>query len=283
MQFRIARRRVALVARLTPLAEGARRTLAAGGDLESVTSNISTSWSLTWKDAEAALESAKRCADQAAPEASFVWATLALAVLRLIEQDTSSLIRRVQRTLLQGSGHAKRLQGYAYMVRGAAAVELGRLDEAHQNLEAAHTAYAASRVGEREALEVNLRLVNLQLVREDWQQAEWLAESTLRRLDRVGNSADRGECTLLLAHAQFGMVRLEAALNSIGQVLGDTDSREHFIRARAYLLKARVELAYNQAQEASKDCDLARGLFIKIGNQRGLRDCDTVREMIGSA
>jgi len=283
MPSRIARERAARVDGLKPLAEKARRNLDAGGNLETVMGTISPPTSFSWKDAEAALLAAKNFGDEADPHASFAWATLALAILGLIERDAHGIVGRFQRRLLQGSRHGKRLEGYAYVVRGASAVELGRLDEAQEDLEAAHTAYSAARVGEREALQVNLRLVNLQLVRQDWQQAEWLAETTLHRLSRVGTSADRAECSLLLAHAQFGMGQLEATLDSIREALRNADSRESFIRARAYLLKARVELENNLPRDATDDLNAARALFLRIGNQRGLHDCETVRDRIEQA
>jgi tetratricopeptide (TPR) repeat protein len=169
------------------------------------------------------------------------------------------------------------------MLRGAALTGFGRFNEAQQDLETAHTAYSAARVGERETLQVNLRLVNLQLAREDWQQAEWLAETTLRRLDRVGTSADRSECTLLLAEAQFGMGRPDAALNNLGQVLVNTHDHDYLIRARAYLMKARVDLKYGGFREASEDCDSAHELFLKIGTQRGLRACEALKKQIENA
>jgi hypothetical protein len=111
------------------------------------------------------------------------------------------------------------------------------------------------------------------------QEAELRAETALHRLGPSGNSDDKGQCLLVIGHAQFEMRRLQAASESVDQILR-SESNASVLQAQAYLLKAMIEAQEDQVERASTDCIVALRLFREAGNQRGVRECMELRSRI---
>jgi tetratricopeptide (TPR) repeat protein len=248
----------------------------AAHDLEEVVSRVRRNVyrPMTWRDAEHALLVATGEFARDDAQSAYAWSTLALAVLQITQTDVSSIRSRLRRELVERSGHARKLEASARELRGAADTELGRFDVARDELERAHSLYQRARDadGEHRALRVSIRLAHLELLREHWQEAELRAETTLRRMSGWDAPADEGECILVIGHAQLGMRRLQAALNSSEQALTASKGKG-VLAAQAYLLKAMVELESGKTNNAVRDCQSARRLFDEAGNKRGIHDC----------
>jgi hypothetical protein len=113
----------------------------------------------------------------------------------------------------------------------------------------------------------------------NWQEAELRAEAAMHRIGPSGNKDDQGQCLLVIGHAQFEMRRLQAASESVDQILRSS-SNSSVLQAQAYLLKAMIETDADQLERASADCLAAMRLFQEAGNERGVRDCMELRSRI---
>lgn len=244
-----------------------------GDDLEEIASLIrrNAHGPLTRRDVEGALEIARRDLDKEDAQSSYIWSTLALAVLQIARSDISGIPGRIRRVLLEGSGHARDLEAFGHMLRGSAAAELGRFETARHQLERAKEAYSGSPDGDRLTARVNIRLARIELLGGNWQKAELIAEGVLHRMGDWGTADDKGECLRVIGAAQFGMGRLEAALDSATRILATANVRV-MLRAQAHLQKAIVELELDQLETALSDSQKAATLFDEAGDEHGIRD-----------
>lgn len=233
---------------------------------------------ITLRDVDRALAFAKDAFDGDDPHSTYSWSTLALVLLSMI-MNARGVSGRIRAALLQASDHAKTLEAYGHLARGAAASELAHFEIAGDELERARKAYSSSPRTDQQARRVDIRLARLELLQGNWQEAELRAETALHRIGPSGNSDDKGECLLIIGHAQFEMRRLPAASESVDQIL-TFPSNASLLQAQAYLLKAMIETETDELERALTDCQLAVRLFQEAGNERGVRDCIELRSRI---
>jgi tetratricopeptide (TPR) repeat protein len=234
---------------------------------------------ITVRDVERALAFAKDAYDSDDAQSTYSWSTLALALLSIVMNEATGLRGRILAALLRGSGHAKDLEAYGHLARGAAASELADFEIARNELERAREAYSSSRRTEQQTRRVDTRLARLELLMGNWQEAELRAEAAMHRIGPSGNKDDKGQCLLVIGHAQFEMHRLQAASDSVDQILRSS-SNSGVLQAQAYLLKAMIETDADELERASTDCLAAMRLFQEAGNERGIRDCMELRSRI---
>jgi tetratricopeptide (TPR) repeat protein len=234
---------------------------------------------ITVQDVERGLAFAKDAYDSDDAQSTYSWSTLALALLSIVMNEATGLRGSILAALLRGSGHAKDLEAYGHLARGTAASELADFEIARNELERAREAYSSSRRTEQQARRVDTRLARLELLMGNWQEAELRAEAAMHRIGPSGNKDDKGQGLLVMGHAQFEMRRLQAASDSVDQILRSS-SNSSVLQAQAYLLKAMIETDANQWERASTDCLAATRLFQEAGNERGIRDCMELRSRI---
>lgn len=224
---------------------------------------------LTWRDVEYALAVSRRDFDRGDDQSSYVWSTLALAVLEISQSDVRSIRSRIRRAIVERSGHARKLEAYAHEIRGTAATELDLLQLAREEFERAKDLY--HRAGDnRSEVRLGSRLAYLELLAQNWIEAELVAENALRQMSDWGTAKEKGDCVLTIGHAQFRTHRLKAAMDSAGQILAASGGGA-LLEGQAYLLRAMTELESGQLIDAVSDCQKATRLFEEAGNTRGLR------------
>jgi tetratricopeptide (TPR) repeat protein len=234
---------------------------------------------LTWRDVERALSVAKRDFDWGDDQSTYVWSTLALAVLQISQSDVRSIRSRIRRAIVERSGHADKLEAYAHEMRGTAATQIHRFQLARRELEWAREVY--HRTGDqRSEVRVRSRLAHIELLEENWAEAELIAENALRQISGLDGALDDvGGCLIVIGHAQFGMRRMDAALGTVEQILSDPQAGE-VSRGKAYLLKAMLKLDSGKLNEAASDCQEAKRLFGAAGNIRGLQEAADLQATI---
>ena len=233
---------------------------------------------ITMQDVDRALAFAKEAFDCDDAQSTYSWSTLGLALLSMTMKATG-VRGRIRAALLQASDHAKTLEAYGHLARGAAASELAHFEIARDELEWARKAYSSSPRTDRQARRVDIRLARLELLQGNWQEAELRAETALHRIGPSGNSDDKGQCLLIIGHAQFEMRRLPAASESVDRILSSS-SNASVLQGQTYLLKAMIEAQEDQVERAVTDCAVAVRLFREAGNERGVRDCIELRSRI---
>jgi hypothetical protein len=139
--------------------------------------------------------------------------------------------------------------------------------------------YAGSKDGDQLAARVDIRLARLELLKGNWPEAELIAEGALHRMRDWGTADDKGQCLRVIGAAQFGMGRLQAALDSAARIL-TTAGVGVVLRAQAHLQKAAIELELDQLENALGDCQKASNLFDEARDQGGIRDSTELQSRI---
>ena len=114
---------------------------------------------LSWHTVEEALAVAREYRERRRTAEAFVWASLAVAALRGVVSNHQGPRARLASLLFEKSGHRRRLEGYAFLIRGVTAMDLGHAEDAEEDLARAKGLMAGVRAAalELEATEAYIR------------------------------------------------------------------------------------------------------------------------------